>query len=279
MARAFFPDGFFEALGGKHKATRGASGSADAAALWGTEPTPAFTRFFDYLGLQGAGDEPSLGELMPFASSDWRVGRENAFDFMMPEFFRRAALLSGTLAIGTTGAGDIWLIDPAPQRSMNRVFLLDHEVGTIHVIADSIESLALLSQLIEQDETSAKAWKPLAGRVRGYNDIEVPRGIALLGDRADVIERFSAAKNLYGALWFGRTPDPISKPTDAHAAALIAHALSTYLLGEDALLEDALARAKNHPSRFLQDMATSLRAKMKKTKRRDARLELLGSAA
>ena len=70
----------------------------------------------------------------------------------------------------------------------------------------------------------------------------------------------------------------MSEPSDAHPAALIAHALKAYLHGADAILEDALRRAKQHPARLLKDMAASLGAKMKKAKGRRARLDLLGSA-
>jgi hypothetical protein len=166
----FFHDGFFPALGGSAPSRRGTPASAEVASLWGTKPTPSFERLIDFLGQQGEEDEPSLGELMAFPPSDWLVQRGNAFDFMLTEWYRRAALLSGTIPIGCTGCGDIWLIDAAPRESRHRVFLVDHEVGKIHAIADSLESLAWLCRLAAEGETSGTHWKASSAVASGYGE-------------------------------------------------------------------------------------------------------------
>jgi hypothetical protein len=245
---------------------------AELAAMWGAPLTRSLGVLVDHLGERSPDAEPSVGEFMVFAPDDWLAGDRNAFDFMLSEWFRRAALLAGALAIGPTGCGDIWLIDALPSGKRNRVFLLDHEESEMHAVADGLKSLSLLLTADGGDHAA------LDGRVRGFNDVEVPAGIELLADAGAVRDRFAAAKDVYGALWFGRRkPAPPARevPT-AHPAELVAHAVRAFLHEDARALGAALEAAAAHPARLARDAASSLAAKAKAIGF-EARLAALGT--
>jgi hypothetical protein len=269
-APGVFRETFLRELGGATAlAPRAVAPSKELADLWGVDFANAVASLVDVVGQVPSGAQPRVGELMIFPPDDWLPGKANAFDFMLREFFRRAALLAGAVPIGVTGCGDIWLVAPE-----GGVFLLDHELAEVHAIADSLESLALLLCTPAADPNA------LAGRVRGYNDVQVPEGIPLLEDCGDVRTRFGAAADLYDVLWFGRrlpaAPAPGPSPTAAHPSELIARALRAYLSEDDPTLRATLDAARAHPARLVRDAAASLNAKTEVTGPA-ARLKALGS--
>ncbi len=194
--------------------------SAELSQMWGARLTPWLVALVDHLGERSAKTEPSVGELTAMAPDDWLPGDRNAFDFMLAEPFRRVALLSGAVALASSGAGDTWLIEVSPAGKRNGVYLFDHEASEVHAIADGLDSLALL--LTCDGEKVAG----LDGHVRGYNDVEVPDDVTPLEDGGPLADRFGAAEELLGALAFGpRLPARPSAKAPTHPADLVVQAL------------------------------------------------------
>jgi len=185
---------------------------ADLAELWGLPATSELVGFADGL-------PEELGELLAFETKDWLPGAENAAAFMLREWFRRAALVSGTVPLGCTGDGDIWLFEAAPAAC--RVFLLNHELDELELVADSIAAF-------EHGKRARGAWD-------------------------DMRERWDATEDLRATLWFGRIERLAGRHpiTDDHPATAIARAFRAFLHGDS-------ARAPLANARIVRDVAVYL---------------------
>ncbi len=258
----FFENGFFEALGGGRSIPRTRLPAEEIADLWGATPAAELARLADFLGTQRG--EPKLFEFYAFDADDWLPGARNAFDFMLHEWFRRVALLTGTLPIGCTGSGDIWLVEATPRPSGHHVFLLDHELSELSAVADSLESFAWLCYLGDAGRTRGvgpEEWTIVAGKVRGWVELTIPIADTLPED-ARLRARHAANGDLLAALWHGAEFEVgPTTATDDDAITLLGNLLRCFLRDEDGPLATLLERARLHPARMLRDAAQSLSEK------------------
>jgi hypothetical protein len=85
---------FVAALDAQVPEARARPASAVVAELWGAPLPPDLARLVDVLGAQPERAEPRLGEFLAFSPVDWLPGAANSFDWMLAEWFRRAALFA-----------------------------------------------------------------------------------------------------------------------------------------------------------------------------------------
>jgi hypothetical protein len=236
MAR-YFEGAFFDELRQSSLALR--PPSVQLAELWGVVPLPEWSRFVDFLGAQPSFATPELGAFRAFAAADF-VPSGNTLRFMLTEPFRRAALFTGTVALGCTGAGDAWLVE---VESPHRVFLHDHDSGALIAVADGLQSFAWACHLQARDEATTEAWRELAGRVRGTHEFPVPEGLAAWANDGVLEARHRSAGDLRAALEHGPHFTVADVALErASAPGLVSAALRSFL-HEDPALEALRQRA------------------------------------
>ena len=183
------PESFFDAVAlpsliAQYGAAKEPRPSATIAAMWGITPPEDFRQMIDVLGSVETDVHLVRGSFYAFAPEDFvPAAVASSFAFMLDEWFRRIALLTQTVPLGTTGGGDVWLAEAHPARS--RVFLLDHDEMKLSIIAESVSSFASLVHLQNEDHKGdAAGWAALEGHARGGHDVEVPRGFRSLDGEA-----------------------------------------------------------------------------------------------
>ncbi|HXU02982.1 MAG TPA: SMI1/KNR4 family protein [Polyangia bacterium] len=253
-AEEFFAEAFFASLEADYgqSAPRTPPASAVMSDLWGVALPPSLARFVDYL----AGTTKEIVRRPFFASAadaDWLPPVDDACRFMLAEWFRRAGMLTTTIPIGCTGDGDIWLFEVSRERT--RVALLDHDTMAMTVVADSIESFALLVSLLQ----TGGDWSPLAGRVRRHDAFELPDDLVELPPEAgaDLAARADDVDELLGCLWYGHEPNARPPVDRCDAASMIEQMLRAFLRGEDPLPAGAVD-VFNHPARLVRSTARFL---------------------
>ncbi len=216
--------------------------SALLEGMWGAPLAPCLARFVDAVA---AVPDFQIDELCVYPTTDW-AWADAPFAAMLAEWFRRVALPTGTIPIGCTGGGDVWLLEataPAP-----RVFCLDRDEMIAEPIADSIEAFALYLHLSATRGRGGlvpeEAWAPLAGHVRGSRDVAgPPEGVLRLAARADLRQRSIEVDDLLGCLWYGRAPrTQLAAPRDASAHALIEALLHSSICADRERLATWMAR-------------------------------------
>src|SRR5688572_20232230 len=80
-------------------------------AALGFNVAPALGKLLDFAA---AHETNEVGALCMFSIDDVVPGGVNALAFMLEQPFRVDATLTHSLPLGTTGAGDIWLVSLAP---------------------------------------------------------------------------------------------------------------------------------------------------------------------
>jgi hypothetical protein len=236
--------------------------STELAALWGTSLAPSLVQLIDTVGAQPAHARADVGPLCTFALPDLLPHRTNAFDFMIAQPFRLTALLSSTMAVGTTGGGAVWLVEIESHDGAHRVFLEDHDTGDIVPIASSLEHFSLLCLLLDGGaDDDDERWRELASHVRRANDVPVPRHLPAWQPTSTVPERFAGHSDVQRALAHGHDVDDRGIDVTS-VAACIASAVRLFLRGDDDALRVLLPTLRAHPARLVQDAAVSLSRKL-----------------
>lgn len=212
-----------------------------------------------------------LGEFCPWPQSDWLApADDNAFEHAMMEPFRLYPLFANTLAVGSTGSGDLWVVALEQVGQDTQVFLCEHDnLYAIHVVADSIPSFAFLNHVIEQQDAAAEDLAALDGRVALRNDLELdppPQNPFRSGLRIDAVYEHGRglADHLNGE-WLGKTPDALPERLVEDVAgnriALPAQPLTvmwTLFFTDDGRLRGVLDASAEHPARVVRDSASLL---------------------
>jgi hypothetical protein len=233
-----------------------ASASVRVAELWGAAGEPEFSQLVDFLGAQSSYATPEVGEFFAFSAADFVPPTSNALLSMLAQPFRRAALFTGTLALGSTSSGDTWLIETAAP---HRVFLHDHDSGDVEPVADGLASFAWLCHVLGDASHSADDWQLLEGRVRRCRDVAVPANVTPWASDGVVEARHRAARDLTAALEHGATFEVMSQPLDASSpASLVAGALRLFLR-EDPAFDQLGPLLAAHAARLVKETATALR--------------------
>ncbi len=254
-------DAFAAFLARLHTA-REPSPSTELASLWGAALAPSLVQLLDTLGAQPAHAAPEVGPLCTFPMHDLLPHRSNAFDFMLAQPFRRTALLSSTIALGTAGNGAVWLVEVEAHNGVHRVLLEDHDSGELMPVADSLEHFGLLCLLLDEGAADDdERWHALAGHVRRVNDVPVPHHLQPWSSSSTVPARCASHGDVQRALSNGHDVDNHAVDTTS-VTACIASALRLFLRGDDDTLRPLLATMRTHEARLVRDTAVSLSRKL-----------------
>jgi len=261
----FFDGEFFRRLGARERRkpggkSRGAPPSRRLEKL-GFAIEPALARLLDFVDRH---DTNEIGPLGLFEIDDVLAGAGNALAFMLEQPFRVDATLLHAFPLGTTGAGDLWLVSLAPHRGRHEVFLFGHDTGTIELAADSLQAFAL-AVCLSDGETKATAAerRALVGHVRTSDDLDLPWLEAKPpGKAASPAPRLQGrTRDLRSTLnGYGRhEPAAAEKlPAQPLPAEVQDALLRAYLRGEDAVLGPLLQRFARSPAALVRDTVSYL---------------------
>ena len=169
---AFFEGEFFRSIAKNQqpRTRRGAAASQRLEQL-GFKVEPALARLIDFIQVH---DALEIGQVSFFDIDDVIAGAENPLAFLLAQPFRVDATLLHAFPLGTTGAGDLWLVSLAPQRRSHEVFLLSHDAGTVELAADSLEAFLFAAHLTDREEPATAAeQEALVGHVQWSDDLDL----------------------------------------------------------------------------------------------------------
>jgi tetratricopeptide (TPR) repeat protein len=270
-SEAYFAEQFFTDLA---RSTPAVAARTDAAAVMADafgRPLPmALARLVDFLATHDV--RKGLGAFMPWDPAEIDLFRcapdGNVFEQLMSHplgFWTLVAAFADCIALSCTGSGDIWLFALTENDGKSEVALLDHELMEIHVVADSVESFALMNRLL--DEGAREAPAALEGRIHPYNDAELApkREYVSRWPRAEECDGMAElAYHLTGAS-SSNSLSPLPGDPDAAMAtpwpgAALLQQWWLYLSGQDNQVRALLPASHRHPARLLRDSADLLEA-------------------
>jgi hypothetical protein len=239
--------------------------STALATLHGVVLGDALGRLVDTLA-----ERPSdalFGPFGAFEPRDWLPGSgENALVHALAEPFRREALVTGTVALGPNGNGDIWLFAMEACAGKHEVYVLRHDTLELHPVADSVEAFFfLMSSLAHGTSPSAEEQLALQGRVRAADeaDVKVPSGVEPFVPKTPLAARRATHDALVSVLSGLASPDELPRPEaprGSSASDIACALLGAYLTREDALVDNIASSHREHAARLVRDAAQLLGA-------------------
>ena len=222
---------------------------------------PGLAKLLDFVGVH---ETKEIGALGIFQLGEMLPDGGGGFAFMLEQPFRLDAMMMHALPLGTTGAGDVWLVSLAERRGRNDVFLFGHDTGSLEHVADSIEAFALAIHLGDREvPPTATERRALVGHVANNDDLDLTwLGKKRLAKTSSPTPRLrEQTKDLRRTLnGYGRQPPAAA--TKLPARPLPAEALDAmlraFLRVEDSTLHDLFARFSRSPGGLVRDAVSFL---------------------
>jgi tetratricopeptide (TPR) repeat protein len=221
-------------------------------------------RLAKLLDLVAAHETNEIGPLSFFPIDDVLPAKGDAFSFMLAQPFRVDAMMMHALPLGTTAAGDVWMVSLAGRRGRHDVFLFGHETDSLTHVADSVEAFALAVHLADGESAPTAAQRrALVGHVANCDDLELawlgrkrlpktssptPKLCAKSADLRSIL-------NVYGSHRPKPAAELASKPLPAEAIDAMIRA---FLRVEDARLARYVERFREAPSGLVRDAVEHL---------------------
>ena len=267
---SYFPSQFFVDMGGEAPSREAVAAIAEEMlAVYGG---PCLPRLAELLAFCVDPPDRCLGEFCPWPKNDWLPPPDgNAFEFLLEEPFRLYPAFGDTLAIGSTGSGDLWTVALEPCGEDNQVYLCEHdECYALSEVADSLPTFAFLNHLLEVGDPSPEDVAALAGRVSLKRDVTLePSPETPFLSTLGVKETYALGNDLAACLDdcgpappTERLPDALVEEVMSHRSLLPARPLialwTKFFQRQDDPLATLLTACAQHRGRLVRDTATVL---------------------